>query len=71
MASANCRKGNQPYWCNITDAQLSMPIERSIIIDRYVLSISQAGMAIHSLSGLGLAAQLPWARVEQRIALAR
>ncbi len=71
MASANCRKGNQPYWCNITDAQLSMPIERSIIIDKYVLSISQAGMAIHSLSGLGLAAQLPWARVEQRIALAR
>ena len=71
MADANCRTGNQPYWCTITDAQLGMPIERSIIIDKYVVSISQAGMAIHSLNKLHLAASLPWTRVAQQVALAR
>lgn len=78
MAEASCRAerhknpGSTPYWCSVASAgQINMPIDRSIIVDKYVLSISQAGLAIHSLDRLQQKAALTWARVEQQVALAR
>jgi hypothetical protein len=79
MADDMCRKqtalnnGVQPYDCAAArkQAPAQYPIERSIIVDRYVLSMSAAGLEIHSLKNLELAASLTWARVQNHVALAR
>jgi uncharacterized secreted protein with C-terminal beta-propeller domain len=79
MLDEQCREqtrlnnGVPPYNCDEAKKQSAggYAIERSIIVDKYILSLSSAGLEIHALSGLDLKASLTWKRVQQQVALAR
>jgi uncharacterized secreted protein with C-terminal beta-propeller domain len=61
-------------YCSDTNREAAVnwnPITRSIVVDKYVLSLSNAGLEIHRLGSLKLAAALPWTKIEEITALAR
>jgi hypothetical protein len=62
------QNGNEPYYCVKANADMmrgQIPINRSMIVDKYILSISAIGLEIHELSDLDVAATLSWMRVQK------
>lgn len=47
------------------------PISRSIVVDKYILSLSSVGLEIHTLEDLDVKAALSWTKVQKTTALAR
>jgi hypothetical protein len=47
------------------------PISRSIVVDKYILSLSSVGLEIHTLEDLDVKAALSWTKVQKTAALAR
>jgi hypothetical protein len=80
---AECQKQraaapNQPahnfYYCNPqyrNQTRSQYPITRSMVVDKYILSLSNIGLEIHELGDLDVAAMLSWAKVQKTAALAR
>lgn len=59
------------YYCTPEykrQAAAQYPVTRSMIVDKYILSLSQIGLEIHELSDLDVAATLSWAAVEKHSA---
>ena len=44
----------------------SYPIVRSMIVDKYIVSMSNAGIAIHALNGLDLEAKLSFTEMRKK-----
>jgi uncharacterized secreted protein with C-terminal beta-propeller domain len=62
------------YYCNPTyrkQVRGQYPISRSIIIDQFILSLSNVGLEIHGLADMKVKAALSWTKVAQKSALAR
>jgi uncharacterized secreted protein with C-terminal beta-propeller domain len=47
------------------------PITRSMVVDKFILSLSSIGLEIHELGDLDVAATLSWAKVQKTKAIAR
>jgi uncharacterized secreted protein with C-terminal beta-propeller domain len=80
MIEQTCRQqkklnnGTEVYWCAKTNwpaLRQNYPIDRSIIVDKYLMTLGNAGLMIHSLAGLDKVSQLSWARIEQTKAFAQ
>ena len=64
---------NARYWCSSdyrNQARMSFGVSRSMVVDKYIVSMSPVGLAIHELADLDVAATLGWAKVEQASAIA-
>ncbi len=62
------------YYCNKQNwpnMRSGYPIDRSIVVDKYLMTLGNAGLMIHSLSGLDKVSQLSWAKIEEHTALAQ
>jgi hypothetical protein len=67
-------KLEQLYYCNPTNQKqysAQHPIQRSIIIDQFILSLSNLGIEIHALADMDVKAALSWTKVQKKTALAR
>lgn len=67
------QKQHNNYYC--TDqykmqARMGYGITRSMVVDKYILSLSALGLEIHELGDLDVAATLGWAKVEKASAIA-
>jgi hypothetical protein len=66
----NMKRQNAQYaqtYCTSTQkqqARMSYPITRSMVVDKYILSLSHMGLEIHELASLKTAATLSWVKVE-------
>jgi uncharacterized secreted protein with C-terminal beta-propeller domain len=65
-------KRDQPqsaeYYCKpeyLAQMRYGYGIDRSMVIDKYILSISTAGLEVHELADLDFTAALSWEKVEQ------
>ena len=47
------------------------PVSRSIVVDKYILSLSDVGLEIHALEDLDVKATLSWTKVQKATALSR
>jgi len=47
------------------------PIDRSIVVDKYLMTLGNAGLMIHSLAGLDQVSALSWSKIEDHKALAQ
>ena len=68
------KNGNQNYYCqkqNWPNLRMQYPIDRSIVVDKYLMTLGTAGLMIHKLSGLEQVSALSWARVEEQDKLAQ
>ncbi|MEJ7599769.1 MAG: beta-propeller domain-containing protein [Kofleriaceae bacterium] len=64
---------NAQYYCTETyrnQARMGFGISRSMVVDKYILSLSPVGLEIHALAGLEVAATLGWTKVEATSAIA-
>jgi hypothetical protein len=55
------------YYCNKANwpsMRQGYPIDRSIIVDKYLLTLGNAGLMIHTLAGLDKVSALSWAKLE-------
>jgi uncharacterized secreted protein with C-terminal beta-propeller domain len=72
--ATQAKNGNQAYFCkkeNRPNLRHQYPIDRSIVVDKYLMTLGPAGLMIHSLSGLDAVSSLSWARVEEHERLAQ
>jgi uncharacterized secreted protein with C-terminal beta-propeller domain len=72
--ASQAKNGNQAYYCkkeNRPNLRQQYPIDRSIVVDKYLMTLGPAGLMIHSLSGLDAISSLSWARVEEHERLAQ
>jgi uncharacterized secreted protein with C-terminal beta-propeller domain len=68
------KNGNEHYYCrkeNYDSLRQQYAIDRSIVVDKYLMTLGTAGLMIHSLAGLDQVSQLSWARIAERPALAQ
>ena len=49
-------------------ARAQYPVTRSMVVDKYILSLSPIGLEIHELGDLDVAATLSWAKVQKKTA---
>ena len=62
------------YYCNPqyrNQARAQYPVTRSMVVDKYILSLSAIGLEIHELADLDVAATLSWAKVQKTTPIAR
>lgn len=64
-ASYYCEKSNWP------SLRRHYSIDRSIVVDKYLMTLGSAGLVIHELSGLDQVSSLSWARISERPLLAQ
>jgi uncharacterized secreted protein with C-terminal beta-propeller domain len=67
-------KPAQLYYCtpaNQKQYRAQHPIQRSIVIDQFILSLSNLGIEIHALAGMDVKAALSWTTMQKKTALAR
>ena len=68
------KNGSEPWLCspqNFPNLRQQYPIDRSIVVDRYVMSLGTAGLMIHDLGNLRAVAALSWAKVDDHAAIAQ
>ena len=61
------------YYCSEPyrgQARMNYGISRSMVVDKYILSLSPVGLEIHELADLDVAATLGWTKVERSSAIA-
>ncbi len=66
--------GNEHYYCNkanYTHLRRQYAIDRSIVVDKYLMTLGTAGLMIHTLAGLDEVSALSWAKVDDEPVLAR
>jgi len=80
MIEQTCRQqkklnnNNDVYYCNKANwpgMRQGYPIDRSIVVDKYLMTLGNAGLMIHSLSGLDKVSALSWSKIEDHKALAQ
>jgi hypothetical protein len=62
------------YYCNKTNwpsMRQGYPIDRSIVVDKYLMTLGNAGLMIHSLSGLEKVSALSWSKIKDHAVLAQ
>jgi hypothetical protein len=62
------------YYCNKTNwpsMRSGYPIDRSIVVDKYLMTLGNAGLMIHSLSGLDKVSALSWSKIKDHQVLAQ
>jgi uncharacterized secreted protein with C-terminal beta-propeller domain len=62
------------YYCNAANRKYyraQYPIQRSIVIDQFILSLSNLGIEIHALADMDVKASLSWTKMQKKTALAR
>jgi uncharacterized secreted protein with C-terminal beta-propeller domain len=67
-------KLEQLYYCNPANQKqysAQHPIQRSIVIDQFILSLSSLGIEIHALADMDVKAALSWTKMQKKSALAR
>ena len=72
--SRRLKNGNETYYCrkeNWANLRMQYPIDRSIVVDKYLMTLGTAGLMIHSLSGLDQVSALSWSRISERPTLAQ
>jgi uncharacterized secreted protein with C-terminal beta-propeller domain len=66
--------GNDVYYCNKANwknMRQQYPIDRSIVVDKYLMTLGTAGLMIHTLAGLDQVSMLSWAKIDDHQALAQ
>jgi hypothetical protein len=66
--------GSETYYCNKANwpsLRQQYGIDRSIVVDKYLMTLGSAGLMIHTLAGADQVAALSWARVQDHAALAQ
>ena len=80
MIEQTCRQqkklnnGNDVYYCNKTNwpnMRSGYPIDRSIVVDKYLMTLGNAGLMIHTLNGLDKVSALSWSKIDNMNALAQ
>lgn len=80
MLDYTCKKlkkqnnGSEHYYCNKANYQnlrRQYGIDRSIVVDKYLMTLGSAGLMIHTLAGLDEVSALSWAKLEDEPILAR
>ncbi|HEY5923461.1 MAG TPA: beta-propeller domain-containing protein [Kofleriaceae bacterium] len=62
------------YYCNKQNwpsMRQGYQIDRSIVVDKYLMTLGTAGLMIHSLSGMDKVSALSWAKIDDHAALAQ
>ncbi len=65
---ANPKHQANNYYCTPDyrrQGRSQYPISRSLVVDKYILSLSPIGLEIHDLADLDVAATLSWAKVQK------
>jgi hypothetical protein len=65
---------SQQYYCNKQNwpsLRQQFAIDRSIVVDKYLMTLGTAGLMIHALAGVDQVAALSWARIDDHAALAQ
>jgi uncharacterized secreted protein with C-terminal beta-propeller domain len=68
------KNGNEQYFCNKqywAGMRQQYMIDRSIVVDKYLMTLGTAGLMIHSLAGLDQVSQLSWSRIADEPAIAQ
>ncbi|HEY5950708.1 MAG TPA: beta-propeller domain-containing protein, partial [Kofleriaceae bacterium] len=80
MIEQTCRQqkkannNNDVYYCNKANwpsMRQGYPIDRSIVVDKYLLTLGNAGLMIHTLAGLDQVSALSWSKIEDHQAIAQ
>lgn len=80
MIEHNCREmkrlnnGSERYYCeksNWPNLRRQFAIDRSIVVDKYLMTLGSAGLMIHTLSGLDRVSSLSWARIADEPTIAQ
>ncbi len=65
---------NRAYYCNKANwpsMRQQYGIDRSIVVDKYLMTLGGAGLMIHTLAGADQVAALSWARIQDHAAIAQ
>jgi hypothetical protein len=68
------KNGNEHYYCqkaNYPGLRQQYAIDRSIVVDKYLMTLGTAGLMIHSLSGLEQKSALSWSRISEQPTIAQ
>ncbi|HEX5060813.1 MAG TPA: beta-propeller domain-containing protein [Kofleriaceae bacterium] len=66
--------GNDVYYCNKANwknMRSQYPIDRSIVVDKYLMTLGTAGLMIHTIAGLDQVSMLSWSKIDDHAALAQ
>ena len=66
--------GNDVYYCNKANwknMRSQYPIDRSIVVDKYLMTLGTAGLRIHTIAGLDQVSMLSWSKIDDHAALAQ
>lgn len=68
------KNGNESYYCrkeNWPNLRMQYAIDRSIVVDKYLLTLGSAGLMIHTLAGMDAVAALSWSKIADEPVLAQ
>jgi uncharacterized secreted protein with C-terminal beta-propeller domain len=68
------KNGNEQYYCqkqNWPGMRQSFTIDRSIVVDKYLMTLGTAGLMVHKLASMDQVSALSWSRLQERKAIAQ
>jgi hypothetical protein len=74
LQQKKANNNNDVYYCNKQNwpsMRQSYPIDRSIVVDKYLMTLGNAGLMIHSLAGLEKVSALSWSKIQDHAVLAQ